>query len=37
MQDWRVDNIANLTGVPTTINATGLTAQIGLFVGLFNN
>ena len=37
MQDWRVDNIANLTGVPNTINATGLTAQIGLFVGLFNN
>ena len=37
MQDWRADNASTLTGVPTNINASGLTAQVGLFVGLFNN
>jgi hypothetical protein len=37
MQDWRADNASTLTGVPTSINASGLTAQVGLFVGLFNN
>lgn len=37
MQDWRADNAATITGVPATINASGLTAQVGLFVGLFNN
>ena len=37
MQDWRADNAAIITGVPATINASGLTAQVGLFVGLFNN
>jgi hypothetical protein len=35
--DWQGDNISAVTGVPATINGTGLTAQIGLFVGLFNN
>lgn len=37
MQDWRADNVSTITGVPASINATGLTAQVGLFVGLFNN
>lgn len=35
--DWKVDNIAPISGVPSSFNATGFTAQIGLFVGLFNN
>ncbi|MCS6808142.1 MAG: hypothetical protein RML40_05870 [Bacteroidota bacterium] len=37
VQDWRVDNLATLSNVSPAINATGLTAQVGLFVGLFNN
>jgi hypothetical protein len=37
MQDWRADNASTLSGVPTNINASGLTAQVGLFFGLFNN
>jgi hypothetical protein len=37
MGDWRVDNSSTISGVPSSINATGLTAQVGLFVGLFNN
>jgi hypothetical protein len=37
MGDWQVDNISTVTGVPAGINATGLTVQVGLFVGLFNN
>ena len=37
MGDWQADNISTVTGVPAGINATGLTVQVGLFVGLFNN
>jgi hypothetical protein len=35
--DWRADKAAPVSGVPTSFNASGFTAQIGLFVGLFNN
>lgn len=37
MGDWQADNAAPVTGVPAGINATGLSIQAGLFVGLFNN
>lgn len=37
LQEWRADNVSPITGVPASINASGLTAQVGLFVGLFNN
>lgn len=37
MQDWRADNASTLSGVPASINASGFTAQVGLFLGLFNN
>jgi hypothetical protein len=37
VQDWRIDNASTLSGVPASINASGLTAQVGLFLGLFNN
>jgi hypothetical protein len=37
MGDWEVDGITSVNNVPNDINATGLTYQIGLFVGLFNN
>jgi hypothetical protein len=37
MGDWQADNISTVTGVPSSINGTGLTVQVGLFVGLFNN
>lgn len=37
MGDWQADNVTTVTGVPAGINATGLTVQVGLFVGLFNN
>jgi hypothetical protein len=37
MQEWRVDNAASIGGVPTSLNASGLTLQAGVFVGLFTN
>lgn len=37
MGDWQADNASPVTGVPAGINATGLSIQAGLFVGLFNN
>jgi hypothetical protein len=37
MQQWRVDNVSPIDNVPASLNASGLTAQLGFFVGLFNN
>jgi hypothetical protein len=37
MQQWRADNIVPLGDVPSSFNASGLTVQVGLFFGLFNN
>jgi hypothetical protein len=37
MGDWRADKVAAIANVPSSYNASGVTAQIGLFVGLFNN
>jgi hypothetical protein len=37
MQQWRADNIVPLNDVPNSFNASGLTVQVGLFFGLFNN
>lgn len=37
MGEWQADNLSPVSGVPAGINATGLTVQVGLFVGLFNN
>lgn len=37
MGEWQADNVTAVSGVPVGINATGFTAQVGLFVGLFNN
>lgn len=37
MQQWRVDNVSPIDNVPASLNASGLTAQVGFFVGLFNN
>lgn len=34
--DWKYNQDATLTNVPTGINANGMTVQFGVFVGLFN-
>lgn len=36
MGDWKADRQTVVTGVPDKINASGLTLQFGVFVGLFN-
>jgi hypothetical protein len=37
VSDWRVDRLAPISNVPASFNASGLTAQIGIFVGIFSN
>jgi len=34
--DWELDRTVNVTGVPSAIKTTAFSAQLGLFVGLFN-
>jgi len=34
--DWELNKYSNLKEVPKGINASGLTAQFGIFLGLFN-
>lgn len=37
MQQWRTDSIAPIDNVPQGFNASGLTLQVGLFLGIFSN
>lgn len=37
MGDWKSNALTPVHSVPTSMNASGLTVQVGLFLGLFNN